>query len=409
MFKQFLSVICVIFLFLGFAATASAQYVVDLTIPLYGQENSMYGGPACAQMLMNGYPDSYPSIYYPQADIWTSIQSHNSGEPGWSTDPLGMQGALMELNEPQAGIWSIKSYDVREDLMFQVLFWMNYNSYAVTTLVNSGYHWVDIVGYETDIEPVWGSEPELQEITIHDPWPIGVGQVVTMSGTVWYDTKWSNPIGIAGSWYNKYVAVIEPPDNQGTVTIDRVERRGTDLISTAASLQYSEDWITQLNLAAKHPTYSAINKNDTNNLEPLLVREEINFGISKDSRVPYYYIIPYAKKSDNVLSAENPAQSSLWVIVNGFTGDFEEVGSFGRPVKYLSEEDATKAAASALKLEAKEMVANAQAMLVYTPCTITQSRAYPFWKIMFKDTTLYVSQEGKVYKSDGIIPRLYGR
>ena len=409
MFKRLLCVTGVIILLLGFAATASAQYVVDLTIPLYGQENSMYGGPACAQMLMNGYPDPYPSIYYPQSDIWTSIQSHNSGEPGWSTDPLGMQGALMELNEPQVGIWSLKSYDVREDLMFQVLFWMNYNSYAVTTLVNSGYHWVDVVGYETDIEPVYGSEPVLQEITIHDPWPIGVGQVVTMSGTVWYDTKWNNSIGLSGTWFDKYVAIIEPPDTPGSVTIDRVEREGTNLISAAASLLYSENWITQLNLASKHPSYSAISKNDTDNLEPLLVREEINFAVKEVSQVPYYYIIPYAKKSDNVLSAAEPANSSLWVIVNGFTGDFEEVGSFGRPVTYLPEEDAITAAAQALNLQAKEMPVSAQAMLVYTPSTITQSRAYPFWKVIFKDITLYVSQEGQVYKLSGLIPRLYGR
>jgi hypothetical protein len=100
------------------------------------------------------------------------------------------------------------AYDVKEDLMFQVLYWMNRNSYPVTTLINRGLHWVDVVGYVTDIEPVYGSAPELLEITINDPWPVGVGQVSTIDGPVWYDDQWEFPIDKAGTWYNKYAAVI---------------------------------------------------------------------------------------------------------------------------------------------------------------------------------------------------------
>ncbi len=415
MLRRISTVFCIIFLLLGLQTALLADYEVALTIPLYGQENSIWSGPACAQMIFNGYPDPYPSIYFEQSYLWTFIQTYNSGEPGWATDPEGMRGTLMDptLNPPQVGIWSLKSYDVREELMFQILFWMNYNSYPVTTLVNSGYHWVDVVGYVTDIEPVWGSDPELLEITIHDPWPIGVGQVSTMTGTVWYDTRWQNPVTLTGTWYNKYVALIEPPDIQGSVSADLVDRRGTPELSEAEALQYSENYIDQLDLAAKHPSYAALDDGDTQNLEPILVREEITFEMAEAEWVPYYYIIPYAKAGDNFTSALNSEvdqdRSSISVIINGSTGDFEEVASFGRPVEYLPKDEAIKAASGFLKLESRDVTSEIRATMVFTPCNLTYSRAYPFWRVETTDQVVYVDLKGKVYTRQEIIPQLYGR
>jgi hypothetical protein len=376
-------------------------YEVTLTIPLYGQQNSYYAGPACAKMILEGYPPPYDPAYYTQDEIWAVIQTHNSGEPGWATDPEGMSGALIELNPPPPGTtWSIKSYDVKEDLMFQILFWMNNNSFPVTTLVNSGNHWVDVVGYETDIEPIWGSDPELLQITIHDPWPIGQGQVSTMSGTVWYDTKWLNPVGNAGTWENKYVAVIEPPDIPGNVRFSNVDRRGTNAISAQDALQFSETWIDQLNLDAKNTAYQAITDEDTTTLAPLLVREEINPGLAKDAQVPYYYIIPYKLKTDSPteLSADSDSgYFSMCVIVNAYSGDFEEIAAFGRALKYLTADEAKDAAG----------VKEANTELIFTPCNVTQVRSYAVWRIETKEETVYVDQMGNVYKALTFQP--YGR
>lgn len=376
-------------------------YEVTLTIPLHGQQNSYYAGPACAKMILEGYPPPYAPAYYTQDQIWAVIQTHNSGEAGWATDPEGMAGALIELNPPPPGTtWSIKSYDVKEDLMFQILFWMNYNSFPVTTLVNSGNHWVDVVGYETDIEPIGGSDPELLEITIHDPWPIGQGQVSTMTGTVWYDTKWANAVTNPGTWYNKYVAVIEPPDIQGNVWIRDVDRKGTDAISAQDALQFSETWIDLLNLDAKNPSYQAIKDNDTTTLAPLLVREEINPVLAKDAQVPYYYIIPYKLKTDSpsVLSGDSDSgYFSLCVIVNAYTGDFEEIAAFGIALKYLTADEAKEYAG----------VKEAKTELIFTPSNVTQVRAYPVWRVVTKEKTLYVDQVGNVFK--GLTFQPYGR
>jgi hypothetical protein len=395
MFKRLLVGIFIVLLTMPMFA-----YEVTLTIPLYGQQNSFYAGPACAKMILEGYPPPYPPVVRTQDEIWAVIQTHNSGEAGWATDPEGMAGALIEINPPPPGTtWSIKSYDVKEDLMFQILYWMNNNSFPVTTLVNGGAHWVDVVGYETDIEPIWGSDPELLEITIHDPWPIGQGQVSTMTGQVWYDTKWANPVSNPGTWENKYVAVIEPPDIQGNVWIRNVNRRGTDEISAQDALLFSEAWIDQLNLDAKNPSYRAIKDKDTTTLAPLLVREEIPV-VAKDAQVPYYYIIPYKLKTDNptVLSADSDSgYFSICVIVNAYTGDFEEITAFGTALDYLTADEAKEVAG----------VKEANTELIYTPCNVTQVRAYPIWRVETKEKTLYVDQMGNLYK--GLTFQPYGR
>jgi hypothetical protein len=403
MLRRMLLVMCIVSLSLPVLA-----YEVQLTVPLYGQQNNIYAGPASAQMVMNSYPPPGTPMYFAQSVIWTSIQSHNSGEPGWATDPQGMSGAMLELNHPPVGTWSIQSYDVKDDLMFQVLFWMNYNNYAVPTLVNSGYHWVVVVGYETDIEPVYGSDPELIEITINNPWPIGSGQTETMEDDIWYSTYWANPVENTGTWYNKYVAVIEPPEAEGVVRFTPVERRGIDEISSESALQYAETWINQLNLAAKDPSYAVLDNEARENYGPLLVREGLSFGkTAKD--VPYYYIIPYyISTNSEVLSAADAKVVNgvrACVIVNAFTGRYEEVASFHSPIKYIYKAEALKIAAERLGVETKAL----DGTLVYQPCALSQSRVTPFWEIINKEkgTIVYVDQLGQVYLSP--FSSLYGR
>jgi hypothetical protein len=316
-----------------------------------------------------------------------------------------MQGALLELNPPP-GTWSLQSYDVKEDLMFQILYWMNNNSFAVTTLVNKGYHWVVVVGYETDIEPVSGSNPVLQEITINDPWPINSGHVATVTGTVWYTTTtyWGEPIENPGTWENKYVAIIEPPQGQGTVSAVPAVRTGTTPISETAALQFSETWIEERNLASIHPSYGLLSDDKKLTLEPILVREEGSFDIPRDANVPYYYIIPY---DDPVTDHKDP-RPSVYVVINAFTGDFEQVDSLADPVQYLDEEDAIAAAAEALGLDTPGDQEELEAVVVYTPCIITHSRIIPFWRIESGNTVVYVNQQRAVFQIHEIVPQLYG-
>ena len=173
-------------------------HAIDLTgdVPSNGQESCCWCGAASAQMIMDGYPDPTDRVFIDQGppnlpNCWDTIQANNSTDPtdvaqNWCTDPQGLRNCLRTLNPPPGGTWNIYS-DTRDTVMFNILYWMNRNNYPVATLINRGGHWVVIVGYESDIEPVSGSTPILQQITYNDPEPHNVGAVITKTGNLWYN------------------------------------------------------------------------------------------------------------------------------------------------------------------------------------------------------------------------------
>ena len=368
-------------------------YEVDIrgNVPLYGQESCIWCGAACGQMLMNGYPDPAHRIFYPQVDVWNTIQTHNNAtEPvTWATDPQGLRGCLMDLNPPVGGSWNIFMDTVRDNVMFDILYWMNRNNYPVATLINAGGHWVNIVQYITDVEPTGGSSPTLQEITKYDPEPHNVGTELTMTASTWYSTDWVNSIMYSGSWYNNWVAVIEPPVERAKVNVEMVRRVGKEIIKPDKAVEYARRWIEELRLSKKYPI---LQKKGITNLPPILVREQIEGPQKQEQmRVTSYYIVPFGFERE-----VNLARVSI--IVNAYTGDFEEIGVFGKPIRYLSEREAVIIAARAMRLSAREMK-GVEARMIFQPSELTHIRIYPFWEIAWKERerVLYIDQLGAVY------------
>ncbi|NIM16103.1 MAG: hypothetical protein GTO45_29220 [Candidatus Aminicenantes bacterium] len=377
--------VCVLVL----ASPVSGQWVVDLNIPLYGQEVWNWCGAASAQMIMNGYPDPNDCEYIQQSIIWDEIQINNKpGEPAnWATDPQGLQLTLLSLNPPPSGTWSLMTDPVREELMFDVLYWMNSRHYGVPTLIYEAQHWVVIKAFQTDVEPVAGSNPVLQEITIRDPWPPNQGATTTVSGSVWYSNYWYGPVNAPGTWYGYYVAIIEPPPVPLGKVYAAVESRIGDVVITPQqAIDYADYWKKKLKLYKKDPAYALLKKSDkkVKPLDPILVREEINPNLEKGAVVPYYYIVPYA--------LENEAEKKLTricVLVNAFTGNFEEVTAYDEPLTYVDKNKAFEAVAYNLELTMEEM-STAQAEVVFTPCYFTCLRSKPFWRIEVNNEVRYL-------------------
>lgn len=400
MSKRLLNLLLALWLILGFALPAVAAYQVDLTanVPLYGQEKCIWCGAACGQMIMDGYPDPADRIFYAQVDVWNAIQARNSTDPtdvatGWATDPLGLCETLKSLNPPPGGTWHVHADATRDAVMFDILYWMNRNNYPVATLINHGQHWVVIVGYQSDIVPVSGSSPTLEKITINDPEPHNVGTQSTMLGSTWYGTYWNGAVGYAGTWDNQYVAVIEPPVEKGKVRVKAVKRIGEKIISAEEAVKFAEKWIDELGLIEK-PAYSFLRKEGVINVQPLLVREGIKSEMEQEEMVPHYYIVPYGLEHE--IEKCGVGLTRVCVIVNAYTGAFEEIGTFGKPIRYLPEKEAITAVARALKLKREEIM-KVRANLMFQPSDITHIRIYPFWKVMVRDRALYVDQLGKVY------------
>jgi hypothetical protein len=375
-------------------------FEIDLrgNVPVYGQQFCIWCGAACAQMIMNGYPNPADRVFHPQVDCWNTIQVHNSTAPAdaaWATDPEGLEGCLMDLNPPPPpGSWHVFMNSDRDALMFWILYYMNKYEYPVTTLINRGGHWVVIVRYVSDVEPVAGSTPNLQTITKYDPEPHNVGSVSTMSAAVWYATDWIGPVQYAGSWHNNYVAVIEPPETEGRVKVARVTRIGAEIITPERAVEYARTWIRKLQLGEK-PPYTLLRKKGIINLQPIVVREEIRPGLEEEN-VPHYYIVPFGFERETEYGAVPNAR--ICIIVNAFTGDYEETTVFGKPVRYLTEKEAINTIAKAMGLK-KEEIQEIKATMMYQPSDITHIRTYPFWKITIRERVLYVDQLGKVYRT----------
>ena len=384
-------------------------HAIDLTgdVPSNGQESCCWCGAASAQMIMDGYPDPTDRVFIDQGppnlpNCWDTIQANNSTDPtdvaqNWCTDPQGLRNCLRTLNPPPGGTWNIYS-DTRDTVMFNILYWMNRNNYPVATLINRGGHWVVIVGYESDIEPVSGSTPILQQITYNDPEPHNVGSVITKTGNLWYNNEWNGDIRYAGTWLNTYVAVIEPPV-KGTAKVKRVTRVGKKLITPQDAIKYTSKWIKDLGLAKKAP-YGILKRKEVGYLKPILVREEIRPGLEEKVDVPYYYLVPFGFKRE--IGACNAPLARIGIIVNAYTGDFEEIGAFRKAVRFLPESEAINIAAKAMNFSDREIKSSIRkkeitARMMYQPSEITHIRIYPFWRISVKENILYVDQLGKLY------------
>jgi hypothetical protein len=383
------------------------MYTLDLSanVPLYGQEQCVWCGAASAQMSRNGYPNAADRLFYTQQNLWNTIQVHNSTDPadqGWCTDPKGLADSLQSLANPSNVHWVVSANANQNTVLFWILYWMNRLQYPAPVLINQGGHWVVIVGFETDVEPIDGSNPTLLSITINDPEPHNVGTYSQFTAAQWLSGPWNGAVGVTGTWNNQYVAVIEPPIKKGMVMAKTIKRTGAALLSPAQALEYTKKWIAEMRLAEK-PQYRSLADKNMSSLTPVLVREEIPGARNEKQGFPHYYIVPFGYKLE--LHQRGTRTVRMCVLVNAYTGQFEEVTAFGAPIRYLPKEEALQIVAAALQVKPGTL-ANAQAELVFQPSDITHVRTYPYWQIVLEGRTVYVDQLGKLYGK--LLPSLPG-
>jgi len=376
------------------------MFTKDLSanVPLYGQEQCTWCGAASGQMARNGYPNPADRLFYKQSDVWNVIQAHNSTSPAdadWATDPHGLTGCLQSLANPAGVHWVEFANPSQASILFSMFYWMNVRNYPSPVLVDNGGHWVLVVGYATDVPPTAGSSPILQSISYHDPEPHNVGSDTLMSAAQWVAVPWHGPITYDGTWLNQYVAVIEPPLQKGIVKVQPVKRTGTKLIPPSQAAKDAKRWIIELKLG-EMPRYSVLAKPNVDNFEPMLVREEPPGIRAKNvpKNVPHYYIVPFGFKTE--FSERGSRLARVCVLVNAYTGDFEEVTAFGSPVRYLSKDEALSVVGAALQSDIKRL-RDADCTLMFQPSDITHVRTFPFWRIKVGNRILYVDQLGKLY------------
>ena len=374
------------------------MYTLDLSsnVTLYGQQDDKFCGAASAEMTRNGYPNPADRYLYAQPALWNTIRFYNSSNAvdvsqNWNTDPDGMKGCLASLGNP-AGVQWIECADAKRDaLLFEILFWMNSRKYPSPVVTNAGWHWVVVVGWTTDIEPVAGSTPTLQWIHVCDPKPKNVGSHHSYPAGQWYAGPWFSAITLAGTWLGQYVAVVEPPKGRGTVRVNEVERTGVEKKSADEVGELVRRAIKEQGLA-DNPRYALLGREDAVMAAPLLVRDEMAGSEGRDA--PLYYIVGFGLRGETDEQGERLVRVA--VLMNAYTGNLEELTAFGSPISYLTEAQARAVVARAMHLE-PEQLKDAQADRMFQFGEISQIRSYPFWRIKVGEKNVYVDQLGQVY------------
>lgn len=385
-----ITIISLCYIFWAFINNAEAIHDVYLqtpnSIPSYCQEASNWCGAATSQMVLEGYPGGVEHAFT-QSHIWNRIQVHkDDSSVSWATDPDGLRDTLMELGGDTGVHWSIFSNPNAQSLMHSVTYWMTRRNFPTAALVNTGgspygsfQHWILIQGFTTDVDPSTNSTVNLQFIEIVDPWnpPCSTathgGVTSLMTGANWYLIYWDVPGNLTGSkWNGNYVAVIEPPLKEGIAKAPKQVAEGRPISEKAAG-ELAAKWIEEYKLYKKEP-YSILQHNKL--LQPLLVNRKYKG----------YYIVP--------LGYEKGQISQGAVVINAYTGEFQEIGVFHMPVKYISRDRAIKLALSYLC--ACKDVKKAMAELVFRHSEETQSRYLPAWQITYLKQVVFVTMDGKV-------------
>jgi len=157
-------------------------------------------------------------------------------------------------------------------------------------------------------------------------------------------------------------------------------------------------------------------KRATDSIEELQLAEEPGYGLLSDPNLeisapllttdkpdrkspiqtPQFYIVPFGIKNERTESGAPLVR--LCILIDAYTGEFEEMTAFDKPVVYLTNQQAVNVVAAALNVAPAEL-RDAVVTLMFQSSEISHVRAYPFCRVTVKDRSYYVDLRGKLYGS----------
>jgi hypothetical protein len=393
------------------------MFEVDLKsqVPKYGSDNPNWGGAACCQMAMDGYPSGATSCYINQTTIWNYIQAHNkepgyspsSWDYGWYADPYAVTKALNDLCPPQHS-WVDVSGTNKETVLYTLFRYMANYQYASLICTWMHDYWATLVYYKTSDDPRAVSNPTLERVGWYEPYYsswLGGPQCdyKEVDGSVWMSapTYWGLPcdqVNVAGEslcgqiWNNKWVGIGEPPEVEGSVQVEVVSRVGDTLISPADASGIAQKFVVERR--REKSDFLQRRLTGARPAEPMLARElSVGLEEQKREREVRYYIVPFTQGYE--VDRTGACLARFSVLVNAYTGRFEQLCVFPRPVRYLSEEDVTQLLSRDLRLSPHE-AQRFETELVFQPLHPYVSSALPAWQIAYEDLEFFVAQDGTI-------------
>jgi len=371
-----------------------------------------WGGPACCQMAMGGYPLGATSCNISQTTIWNYIQANNKEGGvgpwgiGWYSDPFAITKTLNDLCPPQHS-WIDVSGTNKETVLYTLFRWMANYKYASLVCTFAHDYWIALVYYKTSDDPRVVTNPTLERIGWNEPSSPGSCIYKEVDGSVWMSSPyyWGLPCGGFASpcgqiWKNKWVGIGEPPEEEGSIQVEIISRVGEELINPKDATRIAEKFVVE-RLREKSENYDELSLrclSGVQPLQPMLVREmPLEQETEKQERWTdqdiKYYLVPFINKYD--VDKLGAPLSRLSVAVNAYTGRFEELCIFPKPVRYLSEREAIWIASRNLNLSRHE-IQRMDVELVNIPQRPSVSTAQPAWRVSIDKKELFATQDGTV-------------
>ena len=288
------------------------MYSLDIgaNVQRYQQEEDNWCGEACAQMTRNGYPNAADRRYHTQTILYNKIQAANYSktvaDKKWATNPHGMQGCLQsDSNAPVA--WVEHVTPNRDEAMSFLLFGMYRKRFPTPVVVDEGGHWVVVVGWKTDVEPVAGSSPRLRFIHYLDPNSTDGGSCHTMmKASIWLDQHWNEPILVPGTWKGKYVAIGQGPGPMEEVNVisksnykHKTTTENRQVLAPEEAKKRAIDSIEELRLA-EEPDYGLLSAPNREIQDPLLTIDKPDR--ESPNQTSQFYIVPFGIKNESTQS-----------------------------------------------------------------------------------------------------------
>lgn len=164
-----------------------------------------------------------------------------------------------------------------------------------------------------------------------------------------------------------------------------------DVLTAEEAKKRAMDSIAELQLA-EEPGYGLLSDPNLEISDPLLTIDKPDR--QSPDHTPQFYIVPFGIKNERTESGAPLVR--LCILIDAYTGEFEEMTAFDKPVVYLTIQQAINVVAAALNVAPADLH-DADVTLMFQSSEISHVRAYPFWRVVIKDRSYYVDQKGKLY------------
>lgn len=389
-----------------------------LNVGFHQQDTDYYCGAACAQMVLHSIGQALLS----QDDLYTDNHNH-SVEPGsWATPPDGLTWTMNNLQSSK--YFALDSLST-EDAASRMLCWTIHNfGVAPIALVESGNHWIVVVGYTASATPTSSQDTTytISSFDINNPWPPtpaplpgqtppdppphadgdvcgsggGRGTADTNIAYATWQSDYMTANVFGTQWLGKFVAVCDPhpPAKSGprAMSAGQPSRDGRELLTAQNVRDRFAETLRQAGFAS-HPVWSRV-FGGVQAGQPHLVQR-------LDREDSYYWIIP-------AVDAQGLARGL--VNVDARFGNYQQatvVPGNCQPMFRFSTKDELLKLLLASPIEIDDFggrltlrpeATSVASTLVWRPCRQSLSPFYPFAMVIAGAHHLYVRvSDGAVF------------